>query len=116
MDYTSKNLQKRVMRRVYGIWFLRQVGPILFLEMPVLLAVGLWEIARAFFVARIVENFITSVHSGSVVNIVNFVGSAIYGVSEHFVPFAIVGISIGLFIILAYKVVRNFTQLALVRI
>ncbi len=116
MDNINKNLQKRVMRRVYGIWFLRQIGPILLLEMPVLLAVGLWEIARAFFVARIVENFITSVHSGSVVTIVNFVGSAIYQTSDHLVPVAIAGIAIGLFMVLAYKVVRNFTQLALVRI
>ena len=116
MDNINKNLQKRVMRRVYGIWFLRQVGPILLLEMPVLLAVGLWEIARAFFVAKIVENFITSVHSGNVVTIVNFVGSALYSASDHFVPVAIAGIAVGLFMILTYKVIRNFTQLALVRI
>jgi len=112
----NKNLQKRVMRRVYGIWFLKQVGPILLLEMPVLLAVGLWEIARAFFVARIVENFIISIRSGSVANIVNFVGSALYSASEHFVPVAVAGVAIGLFMILAYKLIRNFTQLALVRI
>ncbi len=112
----NKNLQKRVMRRVYGIWFLRQVAPILLLEMPILLAVGIWEIARAFFVAKIVENFIMSVHSGNVVAIVNIIGSAIYNANEHFVPVAIAGISVGLFMILAYKVVRNFTQLALVRI
>ncbi len=104
------------MRRVYGIWFLKQVAPILILEMPILLAVGLWEIARTFFVARIVENFTMSVHSGNVVAIVNFIGSAIYNASDHFVPVAIAGIAIGLSIILAYKVVRNFTQLALVRI
>ena len=112
----NKNLQKRIMRKVYGIWFLRQVGPILLLEMPVLLAVGLWEIARAFFVAKIVENFITSVHSGSVVTIVNFVGSAVYQTSDHLVPVAIAGVAVGLFMFLAYKVIRNFTQLALVRI
>ncbi|PJC25398.1 MAG: hypothetical protein CO056_00435 [Candidatus Tagabacteria bacterium CG_4_9_14_0_2_um_filter_41_11] len=112
----NQNLQKRVMRRVHAIWFLKQVGPILFLEMPVLLAVGLWEIARAFFVARIVENFITSVHSGSVMAIVNFVGSAIYSASDNLVPVAIAGISLGLFMILAYKLIRNFTQLVLIRI
>ncbi len=116
MDNINKNLQKRVMRRVYSIWFLKQVAPILILEMPVLLAVGLWEIARAFFVAKIVENFITSVHSGSVVTVVNFVGSALYRIGDHLVPITIAGISVGLFIILAYKVIRNFTQLALVRI
>ncbi len=112
----NKNLQKRVMRRVYGIWFLRQVAPILLLEMPILLAVGIWEIARAFFVAKIVENFIISVHSGNVVKIADFVGSAVYSASGHFVPVAIAGVAVGLFMVLAYKVIRNFTQLALVRI
>ena len=104
------------MRRVYGIWFLRQVGPVLVLEMPVLLVVGLWEIAKTYFVARIVDNFIIAVHSGSIVKITDFVGSALYSASAHTIPFAIAAVSTGLFMILAYKVIRNFTQLSLVRI
>jgi len=47
---------------------------------------------------------------------VNFVGSAIYSASDNLVPVAIAGISLGLFMILAYKLIRNFTQLVLIRI
>jgi len=115
MMNNNKNLQKRVMRRVYGIWFLRQIGPILLLEMPVLLAVGLWEIARTFFVARIFEDFIISVHSGSILTIANFIGSALYS-STHLLPLAVIGFLSVLSLILGYRLLRNFMQMTLVRI
>ena len=110
MHPDNNNLTKRIMRRVYGIWFLRQLGPTLVL-MPVLAVIALWQTASKFFVAKIVENFIISLHSG---NIFAFIGSALY--NAPLLPTAIIGFSGGLFLILAYKAIRNFTQLTLVRI
>ncbi len=103
------------MRRVYGIWFLRQLAPTL-VGMPVLLAVAFWQIAGAFFVSKIVENFIISLHSGNILTITNFIGSALYNASTHLLSISIIGFSAGLFLILAYKLVRNFSRLTLVRI
>lgn len=98
------------MRRIYAIWFLKQAAPVL-MAMPLSLALTLWLTAREFFVAKIIENFIISLHSGS---IFAFVGSALY--NAPLLPVAIIGFSGGLFLILAYKAARNFSQLTLVRI
>ncbi len=114
MDNNQK-LTRRIMRRVYGLWFLRQLAPTL-VGMPVLLTVAFWQIAGTFFVAKIVENFIISLHSGNISVIISFVGSALYNVSNHFLPVSIAAFSIGLVMILGYKLVRNFTRLTLVRI
>lgn len=114
MDYINQNLTKRIMRRVYAIWFGRKIGPVLLLEAP-LLIVALWETARAFFVAKIIENFILVLHSpAGILGIFRFVGYALY--HAPLMPVVIIGFSSGLFLILAYKLVRNFSQLALVRI
>ncbi len=111
----NRKLTKRIMRRVYGLWFLRQMVPVL-VGMPVLLVFAFWEIARTFFVAKIVENSITSFHSGNILTIANFIGSALYNASAHLVSISIIGFSAGLFLILVYKLVRNFTRLTLVRV
>jgi len=103
------------MRRVYGIWFLRQLAPTL-VGMPVLLTVAFWQIAGDFFVSKIVENFIISLRSGNISVIMNFMVSALYNVKEHAVCISIVGLSVGLALILGYRLVRNFTRLTLVRI
>ncbi len=110
--------QKRtrwIMRKVYGIWFLRQMAPIV-VGMPLFLVLALWLIAREFFVAKIVENFTNSLYSGNVLTITNFIGSALYNASAHLVSISIIGFSIGLVLILGYKLVRNFMRLTLVRV
>ncbi len=101
------------MRRVYGLWFLRQVAPVV-AGMPLSLGLALWLTAKEFFVARIIENFAISVHSGNFTSIFNFIGSALY--NAPLLPTAIIGFSIGLFLILGYKLTRNFKQITLVRI
>lgn len=110
----NRKLTRRILRRVYGFWFLRQMAPVL-VGMPVLSAFAFWEIARTFFVAKIVENSIISFHSGNISVIISFVGSALYNVSNHFLPVSIAAFSIGLVMILGYKLVRNLTRLILVR-
>lgn len=109
----SKNLTKRVMRRIYGIWFLKRVAPVMFLEMPLLAIIALSEAAREFFWVRIIENFSASLNGG-VTGALNFVGHALY--SAPALPLAIIGFSAGLFTILAYKTFRNFKSLVLVEI
>lgn len=44
------------MRRVYGIWFVRQIAPALFLQIPLFVFITLREISREFFVAEIMHN------------------------------------------------------------
>ena len=110
MDAENQKLTKQIMKRVYGIWFLRQLGPTLVL-MPVLAIITLWQTASEFFVAKIVENFIISLHSG---NIFPFIASAF--ANAPVMPLLVIGFSTGLFLILAYRLVRNFIQLTLVRI
>ncbi len=109
----SQNLTKRIMRRVYGIWFLRQMAPIA-VGIPLSLGLALWLTAKEFFVAKIIENFAASVHSGNFAVVFNFIISALG--NAPLLPTAIIGFSAGLFLILAYKLTRNFKQLALVRI
>jgi len=111
MDAESQKLTRKVMRRVYAIWFLRQMAPIL-VAMPLSLGIVLWLTAKEFFVAKIVENFILTFHSG---NVFAFIGSAFYS-STHLLPLAIIGILSVLSLILGYKLVRNFMQMTLVRI
>lgn len=110
MEYINQNLTKKIMRRVYGIWFLRQAGPML-LAMPLSLGFALWLTAKEFFVAKIVENFTLSLQSG---NVFSYIGSALY--NAPLLPVAIIGLSSALFLILGYRLVRNFTQLSLVKI
>lgn len=44
------------MRRVYGIWFVRQIAPALFLQVPLFVFIFLREISREFFIAEIMQN------------------------------------------------------------
>jgi len=101
------------MRRVYAVWFLRQMAPI---AMGITLSLGLalWLTAKEFFVARIIENFTASIHSGSFTAVSSFIISALGNVP--ILPTAIIGFSAGLFLLLAYKLIRNFIQVSLVRI
>ena len=52
----NHELKIKIMRRVYAIWFIKNVAPVLFLELPILLLIALHETAREFFVAKIFEN------------------------------------------------------------
>jgi hypothetical protein len=113
MDNFGQNLTKRIMRRVYAVWFLRKAGPVLagaFLS----LGFALWLTAKEFFVAKIIENFTASIHSGNISSVFSFIGSALY--NAPFLPMAIIGFSLGLSLILAYRLIRNFFQLTIVRI
>lgn len=114
MDNNNKDLIKRIMRRVYAIWFVKRVTPVLFLEMPIFIVIALRETAREFFVARILENFLLSFHSGGILSGINFIKEAFFATNG--LPLAVIGFSFGFFLVLAFRVFRNFRQLTLVRI
>ncbi len=114
MEYNNQNLTKRVMRRVYAVWFMRKMAPVA-VGMPLSSGFALWFTAKEFFVAKIIENLISSFHSQSgFFGVLNYVGSALS--SAPLLPLAAIGFSAGLFLALAYKLVRNFSQVSLVRI
>ncbi len=108
------NLTKRIMRRVYGIWFLRQIAPAV-LIMPISLTAALWFTAKEFFVVKIIENFTISLHSSAgIYGVFNYIGSALY--SAPILPLIIIGFFAGLCLFLTYRLLRNFKELTLVRI
>lgn len=110
----TDGLNKRIMRRVYAVWFARNAAPVLFLQIPVLLIIALHETAREFFVARIIENFLIAANSGGISAAWNFGISALQ--SAPFVPVLIILFSLGLCGVLGYRLARNIFNLKLVRI
>ncbi len=74
MDTT--NLQKNIMTRVYGIWFLRRVLPVVIFEILfIALAINLF--AESVFIARVLENA-AGVVKGSPVELFSFLWSAFW--------------------------------------
>ena len=109
----QNDLKKRIMKRVYGIWFARRVAPAVFLYMPFLLIVALRETANEFFVARIVDNMINAVHGSGFSGLVNFTSSAATNIPV--IPMMIILGSVGLFAYILWKLARDFRQTGLVK-
>ena len=72
---TELDLKKRIMRRIYAIWFVRRASPML-LGVGAAGYLALRETARQFFVAKIVSNFM-AVASSSVWSVPSFIASAL---------------------------------------
>ena len=105
---SSNELKKRVMKRVYTIWFMRKVAPAMFLYLPFLLIVALRETANEFFVARIVDNMLNAIHGSGFMGFVGFTSSAVTNVSI-ISTMVIIG-SMGLFVYLLKRLTRNFKE------
>jgi hypothetical protein len=74
MDTTK--LQKNIMLRVYGIWFLRRVLPVVIFELLfIALAINLF--AESVFVAHVIENA-AGVIKGNPVELFSFLWSAFW--------------------------------------
>jgi len=104
----SNELKRRVMKRVYTIWFMRKVAPAMFLYLPFLLIVALRETANEFFVARIVDNMLNAIHGSGFMGFVGFTSSAITNVSM--LPMMVIVGSMGLFVYLLRRLTRNFKE------
>lgn len=99
------------MRRVYGVWTLKQVAPAVVI-LPSSSGFAMWLTAKNFFVARVVENFITSSHNGGLFSASNFLASAFWHAPLMILSIGFLG---GLALYFAYKLARNFNQASLVR-
>lgn len=74
LEFSAK-LRRNIMLRIYGIWLLRRLGPVLFFEVLFLiLATHLF--AGSVFVARVFENA-GGAASGGTISFVSFAISAI---------------------------------------
>ena len=71
----EERIKNRIMRRVYGIWFVRRVAPMGFAS-AFFINLALKEAAGQFFVAQIVSNFLT-VAGANLWGIPRFIASAL---------------------------------------
>ncbi len=105
------DFNKKIMRRVYAIWFVRKIGPALFLEIPILAIIALHETAREFFVAKIMENFLVALNKG-------FDDAFVYSfhaaMDAPAIPMLVISFSLVLCGVLGYKVARNFYNFKMV--
>jgi len=110
----NNQLKKRIMKRVYIIWFFRKIAPAVFLYMPFLAFVALRETAREFFVIKIIENFLRAVHESGLNGALNFVFSAFN--ETPVLPTVVIIASLALFVFILRKLFRNFKGIRLVSI
>ena|SRR3989344_3540274 len=101
----NNDFKKRIMRRVYAVWFLKQVAPVLLLQMPLFAFIAIREAAREFFVAKIADNFFTSFNNAGVSGVSGFALSALE--RTPFVPVLVIFSSICFLGFLGYRLFRN---------
>lgn len=101
----NNNFKKRIMRRVYAVWFFRQIAPVLLLQMPLFAFIAIREAAREFFVAKIADNFFTSFNNAGVSGVSGFALSAIE--RTPFVSVLVILSSICFLGFLGYRLFRN---------
>ncbi len=75
METTSSKLKGRIMRRVYGIWFVKRVLP-RFLAETVVVYVAVTQIAQHVFVNRVLANAVLHTFSRSPVTILDYFANA----------------------------------------
>lgn len=94
-------LRRRIMRRVYGYWFIRHAAPTLVLQMLalILLAVGIHEFVSVKFVAANAIATMTSLSAFA-----NFIGSAI--ANTGFIPQLLFGASGALLLLMGRDLSR----------
>lgn len=109
----KNDLKNRIMKRVHIIWFSKRIAPALFLYMPFLIFVALREVAREFFVLRILENFLSAVHGSGFSGATKFVFSAL--VNTPFLPALIILSALGLCGWILLRLAKNFKQLRLAK-
>ena len=71
----TNDLKKRIMRRIYAIWFIRQALPVL-AGSAVSLYIALKITADRFFIAEIVKNFENVVNS-NILGLPRYIASAL---------------------------------------
>lgn len=98
----SQGLKKRIMRRIYAIWFVRRVLP-LGASTGFFAYLALRETAQQFFVAKVVSNFLAvSVHMWS---IPGFIGAAVRNAEPQ--TLFVIAFSIAATFVLSVKLLRS---------
>lgn len=109
----KNELKSRIMKRVQIIWFSKKIAPALFLYTPFLLFVAIREVAREFFVLRILDNFLYTMHAGGFSGMSRFVFSAILNIPVF--PTLIILSCVGLSGWIILRLAKNFKQLRLAK-
>ncbi|MBU1178731.1 hypothetical protein KKB69_00065 [Patescibacteria group bacterium] len=109
----ENELKKRIMKRIYAVWFFRKIAPAVFLYMPFLAVVALRETANEFFVAKIIDNFLLAVHNSGFFGAAGFVWSAV--ANTPVLPSLIIVVSLGLFVLFFSRLFKSFRSVSLVR-
>lgn len=93
----SQQLKPRIMRRVYGIWFLRRVAPWIGVEI-LALSVFIFYINMNVALTSVIGNTITHTLANSTFSLVDFVYSA-YMYTETTVQLALAGFMVVVFVL-----------------
>jgi hypothetical protein len=104
----SPLVKKRVMRNVYGVWLMRVMTPIVFLELPVL-AVLAYLAAQYIFVQRVLENLAAS--ASSIGDALHFMSSAFIHTHTQTQLVLMSGLIVGLF--MARDIARGVRNVSL---
>lgn len=109
MDYTiSSSVKKRIMRNVYGVWLMRMMAPIVFVELPVLTVLAYFA-AKFIFVQRVLENLAAS--ASGIGDALRFMSSAFMHTHIQTQLVLVSGLVVGMF--LARDLMRSVRNAAL---
>ncbi len=109
----SNKLKKRIMKRIYAIWFFKKIAPAIFLYMPFLLFIAMRETANEFFVMKVIDNFLIVAHNSGIFGIMNFIYSAVINTSV--LPSFIILVSSGVFILLFRRLFKSLKDVRMVK-
>ena len=76
METTSPKLKQRIMRRVYGIWFVKRVLPRLVGE-TIVVYIAVTQIAAHVFINHVLANAVLHTFSRSPITIFNYFANAL---------------------------------------
>lgn len=109
----TKELTKRIMKRVYAIWFFKKIVPAVFLYLPFLLFVAVRETANEFFVVRIIDNFLLTLNHSGFFGVLNYLASAI--ANTPVLPSLIILVSLGVFALVLRRLTKSVKGVNLVK-
>jgi len=102
MPTTHAQLKKRIMRRIYLLWFARRIAPVLFVQLPFFIFLAARETAQEFFVANILQGFGVALRNSH--NPLDALWALFTnGIFSHTVPLAIIAASAAIISVLTVR-------------
>ncbi len=108
----DNNLKKRIMKRVYAIWFVKKIAPAIFIYTPFLGFIALRETANEFFITKIVENFVLALNSGFAATM-SYMASAVANIPA--MPSLIILLSTGALVFVLKGLFISLKRMSLVK-